>query len=718
MWGHVVSSDLISWEHLPPALVPTPGWVDADGCFSGCCVIDSSGRPMIMYTGVRLRSNASAGPLPPIEHDLGMVWIESQCIAVPEDEDDELLIRWKKLDNPFLALPPAELDLTGWRDPFVFVANASPLRGHEHGSGAFTETESRPKYRMLMGSGLKGRGGTALVYRSSSLSKGWELEGQLCVGKSLDTGIVWECPLLVPLSEVNAIDGQSLLPPPWLVGSSSNTTAINTASRSRLYDAARETLSRRETSQDASIGAFENQPALPWGKRTMASPAKEAKRSHNMADENSEENPLEFTFSSVDLEQLDKQPSAKLLQSEANTSEGFEGDVSSPSAAESSSPKNLKEEIGNLATKLEQVTNLERSATLGSWATSRTGSSETSSSLNAAAKKGIASVAAEEWTMDDDVSKRVAIESEIDGRMKPESAHASEILERGNDTDDRRDGPGSIDQVEEANSNNAESSHLTSEKLTTATLPHLENLTSNHVEDDIDRFALVQSRMRSVAIAPASKGTSQQQRQQRNARDSGSNTVGTSTSGFSDPNATTTRPPLGTAPSQASYMQHSIGQIGSAEQWHLFTVSPDAPTNPVLYWTGHVAEDRSSGQKGSSIKFGLETAKGPYRLDLGDILYAPNVCQDGRGRWLLWGWLQERRKMGTYNYAGCLSLPRILSCTPDGRLIQSPAPEIALLRDADTHCFRTKDVVLFPDAVFPVKNVRGERLDIECTIDR
>jgi hypothetical protein len=32
-WGHSVSEDLVRWEHLPPALVPTPGSLDQDGCF-------------------------------------------------------------------------------------------------------------------------------------------------------------------------------------------------------------------------------------------------------------------------------------------------------------------------------------------------------------------------------------------------------------------------------------------------------------------------------------------------------------------------------------------------------------------------------------------------------------------------------------------------------------------------------------------------------------
>lgn len=34
-WGHVVSQDLVYWERLPNALIPTEGFYDSDGCFSG-----------------------------------------------------------------------------------------------------------------------------------------------------------------------------------------------------------------------------------------------------------------------------------------------------------------------------------------------------------------------------------------------------------------------------------------------------------------------------------------------------------------------------------------------------------------------------------------------------------------------------------------------------------------------------------------------------------
>jgi beta-fructofuranosidase len=83
VWGHAISRDLVHWQHQPPALLPTPGGNDADGCFSGCCVVDSDGTPTILYTGVRLRSNPECGPLPPVSQDLNLPFVESQLSAVP-----------------------------------------------------------------------------------------------------------------------------------------------------------------------------------------------------------------------------------------------------------------------------------------------------------------------------------------------------------------------------------------------------------------------------------------------------------------------------------------------------------------------------------------------------------------------------------------------------------------------------------------------------------
>jgi sucrose-6-phosphate hydrolase SacC (GH32 family) len=70
--------------------------------------------------------------------------------------------------------------------------------------------------------------------------------------------------------------------------------------------------------------------------------------------------------------------------------------------------------------------------------------------------------------------------------------------------------------------------------------------------------------------------------------------------------------------------------------------------------------------------------------------HAPNPpsprSTPAQGRQLLWGWIQEHRRVppppcecDAYSYAGCVSTPRLLF-TRGGRLHQTPLPELALLR--------------------------------------
>jgi len=98
------------------------------------------------------------------------------------------------------------------------------------------------------------------------------------------------------------------------------------------------------------------------------------------------------------------------------------------------------------------------------------------------------------------------------------------------------------------------------------------------------------------------------------------------------------------------------------ERWVLLY----SPHSVVKYYTGTLDLD--------ACRFTPERHGG---VDHG-VFYASNVLRDARGRWILWGW--ERAWVEGRGWNGCLALPRIVSLTPDGRLVQQPAPELHCLR--------------------------------------
>ena len=108
-WAHAASEDMIHWRHLPVALAPTPGWDDADGCFTGSAV-DNGGTATILYTGVK-RAALERATL----RDGHNNFREVQCLATSSDPQ---LLRWKKLDHPVIE-PPNDPKITGFRDPFL-----------------------------------------------------------------------------------------------------------------------------------------------------------------------------------------------------------------------------------------------------------------------------------------------------------------------------------------------------------------------------------------------------------------------------------------------------------------------------------------------------------------------------------------------------------------------------------------------------------------------
>jgi beta-fructofuranosidase len=108
--------------------------------------------------------------------------------------------------------------------------------------------------------------------------------------------------------------------------------------------------------------------------------------------------------------------------------------------------------------------------------------------------------------------------------------------------------------------------------------------------------------------------------------------------------------------------------------------------------------------------------KGARRMIDSGAYYAAKSMMDGKGRRILWGWIQERRSVAAQKaagWSGVLSLPRVLSLREDGMVGMEPIPEIASLRGGK-HELGERDVkgefVSLPGAC-------GETLEIIAELD-
>jgi beta-fructofuranosidase len=177
-WAHATSSDMVYWHHEPIAMSPTAGGFDSEGVFSGSAVLDG-GVPTVIYTGVMPPIKESEATLRDGVH----TWREVQCLASSHDAD---LNVWQKLPEPVIAVPPPGIEVTGFRDPFMWREGDSWLLG--------------------LGSGIKNKGGMVLLYKSPDLRQ-WTYLHPLVEGAGnkknsvnpVDTGDMWECPDFFPL---------------------------------------------------------------------------------------------------------------------------------------------------------------------------------------------------------------------------------------------------------------------------------------------------------------------------------------------------------------------------------------------------------------------------------------------------------------------------------------------------------------------------------------
>lgn len=161
-WGHVSSTDLLSWTEHPVALSPRPDGPDRDGCWTGC-VVDDGGVPTAVYTAVR------GGPAQG---------------AVALATSDRSLITWRQ-EPGVLVKTPTSPTVSEARDPFLFS-----WKGHRYaiqGAGR-AEPGSTPSIQLWSCDDLR---------RWSPL--GPLLTGDDPIAAATAPADIWECPGLVQL---------------------------------------------------------------------------------------------------------------------------------------------------------------------------------------------------------------------------------------------------------------------------------------------------------------------------------------------------------------------------------------------------------------------------------------------------------------------------------------------------------------------------------------
>ncbi len=184
-WGHMTSTNLLEWNHLPIALAPDCDY-DRDGCYSGGA-ITKDGTLWLMYTGhvcgkaVDSREAEDSGEAVDGKEAVGSGGVraiaegtaaETQNLAFSRDG----VIFEKYRGNPVIR-PHQEPD-PDFRDPFVW--------------------EQDGQFYCLVGS-RKENHGRVLLYESRDLLQ-WHFKSVLLEGAE-DMGFMWECPGLLSFPE-------------------------------------------------------------------------------------------------------------------------------------------------------------------------------------------------------------------------------------------------------------------------------------------------------------------------------------------------------------------------------------------------------------------------------------------------------------------------------------------------------------------------------------
>ncbi|KXZ49899.1 hypothetical protein GPECTOR_19g350 [Gonium pectorale] len=551
--------------------------------------MDENGVPTILYTGVRLRSSDVCGPLPPPECDLGTACIETQCLAWA-DPDDPKLLHWTKEDVPFLSLPPPNMELTAWRDPFVIG------RPGKDGQDCWT---------VMIGAGVKERGGTALVYRAESLRGGsWSYAGELCRGKG-DTGVIWECPVLLQIPRLPA---PQLAEPPAPAAKAASAAASPSPTKLQAAQWQPTKLAAVEAPRGADAGALGA-----------------AARGYEPTAQSQRVEPLPFL---VPTPASPRPPIIVLPGGAGSTADAVDA----------------------------------------AWAAAIAG--------GGGGDSGRMAVLSPRRTPPGPPSSRI---------MSPLPASPFSPTFAGH-LNPRRTPPPSPRQSLTLHMG-AAGPTLTRGSPTTPVSPR----------SPVSAVTTLLERVPTSDVAPILPAP---------LSPPGRRTPATAV----EPGATAP-PPAAARATSGDWRRYQT----------LFCLCPDDCNSMAVYYLGSYDPRVAS--------FDLDSALGPFPLDLGDIFYAPNTLTDPEGRCVLWGWLQEKpRRVGAYDYAGCLSMPRLLylevdesdrpgSTAPAVHLVQRPPPGVSKLRVPGSE-WLAEGLLLEPGSTLPVPLMSGCHIELDVTMNR
>ncbi|KAJ1287240.1 hypothetical protein BS78_03G415900 [Paspalum vaginatum] len=154
VWGHSVSTDLINWIRLDPAIERTSP-SDINGCWTGSTTILKGRQPAIIYTGADTQMR------------------QVQNIVFPKNVSDPYLREWIKPDNNPLIQPIGQgLNSKQFRDPTTGWIGPDGL------------------WRIAVGAELNGYS-AALLYKSEDFVHWTRVDHPLY---SSNASTMWECP--------------------------------------------------------------------------------------------------------------------------------------------------------------------------------------------------------------------------------------------------------------------------------------------------------------------------------------------------------------------------------------------------------------------------------------------------------------------------------------------------------------------------------------------